>query len=48
MKKVYEDPLLGITKRDFDPPSKPLNVGFDCDNYQQKGKKKKKDYIDDF
>ena len=48
MRKVYEDPTLGITKRDFDPPSKPLNVSFNCDNFQPKGKKKKKDYIDDF
>jgi penicillin-binding protein 1A len=48
MKQVYGDPTLGITKRDFDPPSKPLNVSFDCDNFQPKGKKKKKDYIDDF
>jgi penicillin-binding protein 1A len=48
MKKVYEDPTLGVSKRDFDPPSKPLNVSFNCDNFQPKGKKKKKDYIDDF
>jgi penicillin-binding protein 1A len=48
MKKVYDDPTLGISKSDFDPPSRPLHVGFDCDNYQPKGKKKKKDYIDDF
>ena len=48
MQKVYADPSLGITKRDFDPPSKPLNVSFDCDNYQPKSKKTRKDYMDDF
>jgi penicillin-binding protein 1A len=48
MKKVYADAALGITKRDFDPPSKPLNVSFDCDSYQPKNKKKKKTYIDEF
>jgi penicillin-binding protein 1A len=48
MLKVYADPTLGITKRDFDPPSKPLNVGFDCENYLQKVKKVKKDYLDEF
>jgi penicillin-binding protein 1A len=48
MKKVYSDTQLGYLKNDFDPPSKPMNVGFDCDKYEGTGKKKKKDYIDDF
>jgi penicillin-binding protein 1A len=47
MKKVYADPDLKISKRDFDPPSKPLNVEFDCDKYQNP-KKKKKVNIEDF
>ena len=47
MRSVYADAALGITKRDFDLPSKPLNVTFDCDNYKPKGKKKK-DYSNDF
>ncbi len=47
MKKVYADPHLNISKRDFDLPSKPLNVEFDCDKYQSP-KKKKKVNIEDF
>lgn len=46
MKGVYSDPTLGIKKGDFPPPPKGLNVSFDCDNYKQKGKKKK-DYSED-
>ena len=30
MQQVYADPSLNITKRDFDPPAKPLEVDFDC------------------
>jgi penicillin-binding protein 1A len=47
MKKVYDDVSLGITKRDFDLPSKPVNVEFDCDKYKE-SKKKKSDETDDF
>jgi penicillin-binding protein 1A len=47
MKKVYADPLLRITKRDFDPPSKPMKLEFDCDKYQGP-KKKRKVNMDDF
>jgi penicillin-binding protein 1A len=47
MKKVYADPLLTISKRDFDPAPKGLKVGFDCDKYDNP-KKKKKVNIDDF
>ncbi|MGA3013013.1 MAG: transglycosylase domain-containing protein [Bacteroidales bacterium] len=47
MKKVYADSTLRISKRDFDLPSKPLSVEFDCDKYQPP-KKKKKVNIEDF
>jgi penicillin-binding protein 1A len=47
MKKVYADPSLRISKRDFDLPSKPLSVEFNCDKYQPP-KKKKKVNIEDF
>jgi penicillin-binding protein 1A len=47
MKQVYADPTLGITKRDFDPLSTPLNVELDCDKYQEPKEKKSND-IDDF
>ncbi len=48
MKKVYADKQLGYLMNDFDPPSKPMNLEFDCDKYQGPVKKKKEDYIDDF
>jgi len=41
MKKVYEDASLHITKRDFDAPSKPMKMEFDCDKYIVPSKKKK-------
>jgi len=47
MKKVYADPLLRISKRDFDAPLKAMKVGFDCDKYEGP-KRKKKVNIDDF
>jgi penicillin-binding protein 1A len=47
MRKVYADPNLHISQRDFDLPSEPINVEFDCDKYQGP-KKKKKVNIDDF
>ena len=47
MKKVYADPSLGITKRDFDKPLKPISVETDCDKYKPPHKKEK-DFIDDF
>jgi penicillin-binding protein 1A len=31
MQKIYADPSLKISKRDFDFPSKPVNVSFDCE-----------------
>jgi penicillin-binding protein 1A len=47
MRKVYNDPSLGITKDDFAPPSKPLDVDFDCDKAQQKSGSKKDEYLKD-
>ncbi len=47
MRKVYADPDLHISQRDFDLPSEPVNVEFDCDKYQGP-KKKKKVNTDDF
>ncbi len=45
MQRVYADFSLHITKRDFDRPSKPLSVDFDCGDEDTplpvKGKKKK-------
>lgn len=52
MQQVYADPALHITKRDFDPPKKPMTVDFDCGDEEnaavQPGKpaKKKKKVID--
>jgi penicillin-binding protein 1A len=53
MQQVYADPSLHITKRDFDPPKKPLEVDFDCGdeegaavNPDKPLKKKKKPVID--
>ena len=52
MKRVYGDPTLHISKRDFDPPKKPLGVDLDCDEEHQpagaKGKKKKVIDTDEF
>ncbi len=31
MQKIYADPVLNISKGDFDPPSKPLTINLDCD-----------------
>jgi penicillin-binding protein 1A len=39
MKKVYGDSKLGVSRRDFDPPSKPLKVNFNCDEVPDKKKK---------
>jgi penicillin-binding protein 1A len=47
MKKVYADPLLRISKRDFDAPPKGMMVEFDCDKYQGP-KKRRKVNTDDF
>lgn len=40
MKKVYEDPRLGIGKGDFEKPLKDLSIEFDCERFdrQQLGK----------
>jgi penicillin-binding protein 1A len=40
MKKVYDDPDLGIGKGDFEKPLKDLSIEFDCERYdrQQLGK----------
>lgn len=39
MKRVYADPLLGISKnKDFDPPKKPLDIILDCNVYHQQQK----------
>jgi penicillin-binding protein 1A len=32
MKKVYEDPTLGISQGDFEKPLNPLSMELDCDN----------------
>ena len=47
MQKVYADPSLHISKRDFDVLSKPRSVDWDCDESNtnaipQQGKRKKK------
>jgi penicillin-binding protein 1A len=47
MKKVYADMSLGITKREFDKPSKPLSVETNCDKYKPK-KNDKNNFNDDF
>ena len=47
MKKVYGDPLLHVTKKDFEPPKKAMQTSFDCDSYQGKEKKKNVN-VDDF
>jgi penicillin-binding protein 1A len=31
MQKIYADPSLKISKRDFDYPNKPVTVSFDCE-----------------
>lgn len=31
MQKVYADPSLGYSRRDFDPPGEPLTVDIDCE-----------------
>jgi penicillin-binding protein 1A len=41
MRKVYADPLLGITKRDFDPAPKGVKAEFDCDKYEGPRKRKR-------
>ena len=54
MQQVYADPTLNITKRDFDPPKKPLEVDFNCGDEENSTasppttvkKKKKKTVID--
>jgi penicillin-binding protein 1A len=43
MRQVYADATLGITKRDFDPCSKPISVRLDCDEYDNSQKKKTED-----
>jgi len=47
MKKIYADPSLNLSKRDFEAPLKQLGVDFDCDTYQSPSKKKKVN-VDDF
>ncbi len=53
MQKVYADPSLHISKRDFDPLKKPLDVDLDCDESASapstpvKGKKKKKQTVNE-
>ncbi len=53
MQKVYADPTLRITKREFDPLTKPLDVDLNCDEGSSapiapaKGKKKKPVVNDD-
>jgi penicillin-binding protein 1A len=32
MQRIYNDPTLSYSKRDFDPPQKPLEVNLDCEN----------------
>jgi penicillin-binding protein 1A len=33
MQKLYDDPELGYSKGDFEPPLKELSVEIDCDKY---------------
>jgi len=50
MQKVYADPSLHITMRDFDPLTKPLNVDLDCgdeDSQTPVKNKKKKQAIEE-
>ncbi|MCX6252151.1 MAG: transglycosylase domain-containing protein [Bacteroidetes bacterium] len=48
MKQVYADSIsLGITKRPFDPFTKPLHVKLDCDSIREPGPKTGED-TDDF
>jgi len=47
MKKIYDDTTLKFGKGDFDPPSKPLSVEIDCNQYESK-QKKRDDYIEGF
>ncbi len=35
MKKVYDDPVLNVSKENFEYPSKPLSVELDCAKYKQ-------------
>ncbi len=36
MQRVYADPTLNISKGDFERPSRPITVEFDCDKYEQR------------
>lgn len=45
MKKVYDDPSLGITKEDFEKPVHGMNIEFDCEKFDAKNKARKS--IDD-
>ncbi|RLD31047.1 MAG: penicillin-binding protein, partial [Bacteroidetes bacterium] len=36
MKKVYNDPSLGISKGDFDKPLKDISIEFDCEEYDRR------------
>ncbi|MCP4553171.1 MAG: penicillin-binding protein [Bacteroidetes bacterium] len=38
MKKVYDDPSLGITKGDFEKPVHGMNIEFDCEKFDAKNK----------
>lgn len=49
MQRVYSDLSLRISKREFDPPSKPVDVDLDCSEGDATGPakaKKKKEVID--
>jgi penicillin-binding protein 1A len=49
IQRVYADPTLRYSKRDFDAPKKPLDVNLDCGDEQAPGPvngKKKKNVID--
>ncbi|MDP2236133.1 MAG: transglycosylase domain-containing protein [Bacteroidales bacterium] len=50
MQKIYNDPVLGISKGDFDKPQTDVSLDFDCDLYErnQKNRKKQNNIFDDF
>jgi penicillin-binding protein 1A len=47
MLKVYSDPVLNISKDDFEKPLKPLSVDIDCEGYET-SKKSGKSVTDEF
>jgi len=50
MRKVYDDPALGISQGDFEKPLKDVSIEFDCEKYQldQKNKSGYETDMDEF